>query len=183
MKPDDIAVRRSKLLSLILRHEPHRAGLTLETGGWVRVDDLLSGLAAMGEPLTRHELDEIVETNSKKRFTVSPDGTRIRAAQGHSVAIEADLAPVTPPDTLYHGTASRFLDAILAQGLRPMSRQHVHLSSDTATAVEVGRRHGKPVVLAVAARAMAGSGHRFYQADNGVWLTDGVAPEYLTLLP
>lgn len=170
--------RQSKLLSLILRHDPAKAGLELGEGGWVRVDDLLKGIANMGRGMSRARLEEVVAENDKKRFTLSDDGEMIRAAQGHSVEIALNLQPKLPPPSLYHGTATRFLEAILEDGLKPMSRQHVHLSQDVETAVKVGSRHGKPVVLIIDTRAMRSRGMEFYQADNGVWLTNAVSPEY-----
>lgn len=171
--------RKSKLLSLILRHDPAKAGLTLDQGGWVIIDDLLAGLAHINRPISRETLDAIVAENDKKRFSISNDGTRIRAAQGHSVSIDMAFDPVTPPDVLYHGTASRFLNTIQAEGLKPMSRQYVHLSANIETARKVGQRHGKPVILGVNARAMHEAGHAFYKADNGVWLTDLIPPNWL----
>ncbi len=172
-------VKASKLLSLVLRHDPAQAGLVLGDGGWVPVDDLLTGLAAMGHPLSRSDIDRLVAESDKKRFSLSEDGVSIRAAQGHSVDVDLKLTPKEPPMTLYHGTAARFLDSILAEGLRPMSRRQVHLSSDVETAVKVGQRHGAPVVLRIDCRAMAARNAVFYQADNGVWLVDSVPPEYL----
>jgi len=171
--------RDSKLLSLILRHAPEKAGLILDDGGWVDIDRLLSGLKDMKRSMTRERLQEVVETNDKKRFTISDDGMRIRAAQGHSVKIKHDFVAVTPPEILYHGTALRFLESIKAQGLKSMSRQHVHLSADTQTARQVGQRHGKPVIIMIQSQIMAADGHSFYQSDNGVWLTDNVPVKYL----
>lgn len=130
--------------------------------------------------MNRHELEQVVETNDKKRFTVSADGLRIRAAQGHSVKIKSDFQAVAPPTVLYHGTAERNLGVIMREGLRPMSRQHVHLSLNVATAKNVGRRHGKPIVLYVASAKMAAAGFDFFCADNGVWLTDEVPAEFLS---
>lgn len=170
----------SKTLSLILRHQPELAKLTLQTGGWVNIDDLLSGMAGMNKPITRDQLAYVVSNNDKKRFTISEDGTRIRAAQGHSVRIESDLLPVDPPIYLFHGTAEKNLAAILREGLKPMSRMHVHLSADISTARKVGARHGKPVILELDTKAMAENGQSFYQADNGVWLTGPVSPDYLS---
>jgi putative RNA 2'-phosphotransferase len=168
-------VRDSKFLSYVLRHAPDPIGLTLGEDGWVAVDELLAKAAAAGKPLDRDTLEEIVATSDKKRFSLSEDGSRIRAAQGHSVTVELGLTPVVPPETLYHSTATRFLDSIRAEG----SRQQVHLSGDETTATAVGQRHGKPVVLRIASGAMHRSGHAFYRADNGVWLTDRVPPEFL----
>ena len=170
----------SKFLSYVLRHAPDSIGLMLGEGGWVDVAELLEKAAAAGKGLDRATLEEIVATSDKKRFTLSGDGMRIRAAQGHSVEVALGLEPVEPPETLYHGTATRFLEAIRAEGLKPGSRQQVHLSADEVTASAVGTRRGKPAILRVAAGDMHRAGHSFYRADNGVWLTDSVPPQFLT---
>ncbi|WP_316163355.1 RNA 2'-phosphotransferase [Bradyrhizobium sp. SZCCHNRI20481] len=176
-------VRLSKFLSLVLRHQPDAIGLVLDAQGWAIIDDLIARAAAAGTVLSRADLEQVVATSDKKRFTVSQDGQRIRAAQGHSVAVELGLTPREPPAVLYHGTATRFVEAIMAEGLRPQSRQQVHLSWDEATAVNVGRRHGEPIVLRVDAAAMHRDRLKFFVADNGVWLTDHVPPEYLSVDP
>lgn len=170
----------SKFLSYVLRHAPESIGLALDANGWASVDELLVKAAAAGRSLNHATLEEIVATSDKKRFTLSEDGSRIRAAQGHSVEVALGLEPTAPPETLYHGTATRFLDAIRAEGLKPGSRQQVHLSADAATAAAVGSRHGKPAVLRVAAGAMHAQGYAFFRADNGVWLTDQVPPHFLS---
>jgi putative RNA 2'-phosphotransferase len=176
-------VRRSKLLSKTLRHQPSLAGLTLGPGGWVAVDDLLDGLRERaGAPITRAELDEIVANNNKQRFAYDDTGTRIRASQGHSVEVDLELTRIAPPETLYHGTGARTVEAIQREGLRKMRRHHVHLSADIPTALRVGARHGAPVVFAVASGAMARDGVPFYVSDNGVWLVEAVSPRYLTLI-
>jgi putative RNA 2'-phosphotransferase len=173
------AIRTSKLLSLVLRHEPGRIGVTLDEAGWTDVDALLAAFAAHGHPLTRDELEHIVATSDKQRFALSADRTRIRANQGHSVDVELGLAPVAPPARLYHGTVLPFLTSIRAQGLVKGSRQHVHLSADVETAIKVAARRGKPVVLTVRASDMAAAGHAFYRSANGVWLTEHVPPAFL----
>lgn len=169
----------SKFLSLVLRHQPGLIGLSLSPQGWVPVAELLQQAAAHGKPISRDELAQVVAHNDKQRFSLSADGLQIRAAQGHSVTVELGLAAQVPPPQLYHGTATRFVASILAQGLRPQSRQQVHLSTDADTALAVGRRHGTPVVFVVDAQRMHAAGLLFHRADNGVWLTDAVAPEYL----
>ena len=179
---DKTIKKRSKLLSLILRHRPELAGLRLGDGGWVEIDDLLAGLFAMKRRMTREQLIEAVGSNDKKRFSISEDGKYIRAAQGHTVKIDLGLAPLEPPHILFHGTAHRSLDAIAKQGLLPMWRDHVHLSLDIETATKVGMRHGKPVILKVDARGLQASGQNFYQADNGVWLTGPIAPEWFDVM-
>lgn len=172
-------VRTSKFLSLVLRHKPEEAGLTLDESGWCSVDDLLKGCASRGHRISRPELDQIVAENDKKRFQLSDDGRRIRANQGHSIQIDLGYEPQVPPETLYHGTATRFLDSIKKMGLIKGSRQHVHLSVLVETALKVGERHGKPVVISVNAGQMHRSGAPFYLTPNGVWLVDAVQPEYL----
>jgi putative RNA 2'-phosphotransferase len=176
---DRSLVSTSRFLSLVLRHDPARIGVTLDEAGWVDVDALLDAAARAGKPIDRALLERIVAENDKRRFAFSADGTRIRASQGHSVRVELGLEPRTPPDVLFHGTATRFLDSIRRQGLLPGSRTHVHLSADEATAASVGRRHGAPAVLPVDARGMHGAGHAFFRAENGVWLTSAVPAEYL----
>ncbi|GLW52778.1 RNA 2'-phosphotransferase [Kitasatospora phosalacinea] len=176
-------VKTSKMLSRILRHDPGAVGVTLDGAGWVGVDALLDALARHRRPLSRAELDHVVATNNKRRFAYSEDGRSIRASQGHTVEVDLGLPAATPPDVLFHGTAERTLRYILAEGLRPMNRQDVHLSADTETAVKVGSRHGRPVVLEVDAAAMALAGHEFRVSANGVWLTDAVPVRYLRRTP
>ncbi|MER6026362.1 RNA 2'-phosphotransferase [Streptomyces sp. NPDC001851] len=170
-------VRVSKYLSRHLRHQPELIGITLDPGGWVEIDTLIAAATAHGFRFTREELDHVVATNDKRRFAI--EGSRIRASQGHSVEVDLDLPPAVPPPYLYHGTVARNLDAIRADGLRPMSRHDVHLSADRETAARVGARRGRPVVLAVDAGAMHRDGHLFRVSANGVWLTNAVPPRYL----
>ena len=172
----------SKFLSLVLRHKPQAIGLTLDASGWVEIDVLLAKAAAAGRPFTRQMLEEVVETSDKKRFAVSEDGLRIRANQGHSVEVELGLAPVSPPKVLYHGTAERFLDSILAEGLTKRKRHHVHLSENIQTALAVGIRYGAPVLLAIDAERMSKEGSLFFRSENNVWLTDEVPSAYLKVV-
>ncbi|MEX0139380.1 RNA 2'-phosphotransferase [Massilia sp. LMS1-1-1.1] len=176
----DHLVNTSKFLSLILRHAPEKIGLALDPQGWADIGQLLALAAQHGRRLSREQLDEVVARDSKTRYAISDDGLRIRANQGHSLsAVDIGLPPATPPAVLYHGTASRFVDAIRAGGLLAGARNHVHLSSNQETAVAVGARHGKPVVLTVDAAAMQAQGHVFYVSDNGVWLTPAVPVAFI----
>ncbi|NJK78982.1 MAG: RNA 2'-phosphotransferase [Chloroflexaceae bacterium] len=172
----------SRYLSKHLRHTPERIGLTLAPGGWVDINVLLAACARHNMPISRAELDELVQRNSKQRFAFDATGQRIRANQGHTVAVDLQLEPATPPPILYHGTGAGAVPAILETGLHRMQRHHVHLSPDIETARRVGARHGKPVVLQIDTAAMQQAGHLFYRAENGVWLTDHVPPEYLCQL-
>jgi len=172
-------VKISKFLSLVLRHQPEKIGLRLNDAGWIRVDDLLQASSAHNFPITLDELKSAVRNNDKQRFAFSPDESLIRANQGHSIIVELGYEPLAPPDILFHGTAERFIASIKEKGLIKGDRQQVHLSADEATASKVGQRHGKPVVLRVMAGAMDQEGYKFYQSENGVWLTDHVPINYL----
>ena len=169
----------SKFLCFVLRHNPQALGITLDAEGWVEVDELLAAAARHGKLFTRLQLEEIVATNDKKRFALSPDGRLIRANQGHSVEVDLGLMPVEPPELLYHGTVERFLASIREKGLLRGDRQHVHLSAERDTALRVGERRGRPVVLVVEAGRMHNEGHVFFRSENGVWLTEAVPSEYL----
>lgn len=165
--------KASKRLSYYLRHcqEPLYVDLN---GGWASVEVMLQQLH-----LTREELEEIVAADSKGRYSFDCSGTKIRANQGHSIpGVELEMERPEPPEFLYHGTATRFLDSILKEGLKPMSRQWVHISPDYETAVQVGKRHGKPVVLTIRARDFVADGHELFRSANGVWQAKAVPPEY-----
>jgi len=174
-----IDVKRSKLLSLVLRHQPETIGITLDGAGWTPVVDLLDALARHGKAMTAEELARIVTGNDKQRFAFSVDGRMIRANQGHSVAVELGLNPSSPPAALFHGTAEGFLASIRQQGLLKQQRHHVHLHLDRSLAEKVGARHGKAVVLTVDAAAMQADGRAFFVTENQVWLTEAVPPRYL----
>lgn len=169
----------SKFLSLVLRHQPQTIGLQLDENGWASVEVLLQKMNEHGKKINLEKLKEVVATNDKQRFRFSDDLTKIRANQGHSIDVELALPPSTPPDTLFHGTATRNLDSIKEKGLIKGSRQHVHLSSNRETATKVGQRHGVPIVLIVNTKQMAEDGILFYISDNGVWLTDYVDAKYI----
>jgi putative RNA 2'-phosphotransferase len=176
---DKETIRTSKFLSLILRHEPERAGLQLGEAGWVGVEDLLQAVNRHGVALTLEQLKQIVATSDKKRFAFSDDGLRIRASQGHSIEVDLQYSPQVPPEILYHGTATRFLDSIREHGLQKMQRHDVHLSAETKVTVQVGGRHGKPVLLTIRAGEMHRAGFVFRCSANGVWLVDHVPPQFI----
>jgi putative RNA 2'-phosphotransferase len=172
--------RISKFLSLILRHQPETISLKLDQNGWANIDELMEKSSKNKMDFTLKELDEVVETNDKKRFIFNQDKTKIRANQGHSVDIDLALKPQQPPEFLYHGTAQAHIDSILEKGIEKRSRQHVHLSSDKETAEKVGMRHGKPVILTIRTGKMAEDGILFYLSENNVWLTDFVDAKYIS---
>jgi putative RNA 2'-phosphotransferase len=173
-------VAASKFLSLLLRHKPQEVGLSLDAGGWAGIEDIVRLTSGRRTPLTRKLIEEITATSEKKRFIISDDGNRIRANQGHSIAVNLNLEPQNPPEALFHGTATRYIESILRQGLVKGNRQYVHLSPDRSTAEQVGRRHGKPVILNIAAQAMQASGYVFFLSVNGVWLTEHVPARFLS---
>ena len=169
----------SVFISLVLRHKPDAAGITLDEHGWANVDELINGINNTGRKIDMTMLEEIVKTDNKQRYSFNEDKTLIRANQGHSIPVDVELKEQEPPELLYHGTADRFLDNIMTEGLKPMSRLYVHLSKDIETAKKVGKRHGNPVVLKVYSRQMNRDGVEFYLSENGVWLTKKVDAEYL----
>ena len=177
-KPKQNLTQVSKFLSFVLRHKPEAINLTLDDQGWALVTELIEQ-ANPQITLTPGLIRQVVIDNDKKRFLISKDGQRIRANQGHSVKVDLKLAPKKPPAMLYHGTATRFLDSIKQEGLKPGQRHHVHLSSDIETATAVGKRHGKPVILEVAAGTLHQQGFKFYLSDNGVWLVKFVSNKYI----
>ncbi len=165
----------SKFLSYVLRHEPQSIGLHLDTEGWAEIDLLIIGAAKEGRILDQGLILETVNSSDKRRFAISNDSQYIRAVQGHSTkSVNLQHIEKEPPEFLYHGTATRFLDSIRLKGLIAGSRRHVHLSKDTTTAASVGQRHGKPVILKIEALLMYQQGFKFFQAENGVWLTDHI---------
>lgn len=172
-------IRTSKFLSLILRHEPERVGLKLDEAGWVDVKELLEAVNRHSSPLTLEQLKHVVATSDKKRYAFSENGQRIRANQGHSVELDLQYEPQTPPEILYHGTATRFLDGIRKDGLQRMERHDVHLSAETKVTLQVGGRHGKPVLLTIRAGEMHQAGFVFRCSANGVWLVDHVPPQFI----
>ena len=167
----------SKFLSLVLRHRPDKIGLKLDDNGWANLNDIMEKSKIR---FTLQELNEVVATNDKKRFSFNEDKTKIRANQGHSLdAIDLKLKPQAPPLFLYHGTVEKFIPAIKLQGLKKMSRQHVHLSKDRETATNVGSRRGKPLILGIRALEMHNNRYQFFMSENGVWLTNAVPTKFI----
>ncbi len=176
--------KTSKFLSYVLRHRPDTIELILEPDGWVNIDTLITQAAHYGEPLNRVLIEQIIKSSNKQRFGISADGLKIRAMQGHSTEqVQLNHTEHLPPIYLFHGTATRFIDSIKQQGLIAGSRHYVHLSADENTAISVGQRHGKPIVLKVKALSMYQQGYKLYLADNGVWLTKTVPVEFLLFAP
>lgn len=169
----------SKFISLILRHKPETIGITLDSHGWAVVDELLKGINEKGKPITFDDLCEIVRTDAKGRYSFNEDKTLIRANQGHSISVDADLVESIPPDILFHGTATKVSEIIQKEGIKPMSRLYVHLSDNTDTATNVGKRHGKPIVFRINTKKMYEDGIKFYLSANKVWLTKYVEPKYI----
>ncbi len=176
-------VKTGKFLSLVLRHHPESAGISLDEHGWAEVEALIDGVNRTGKyRLNREILEEIVRSNNKQRYSFNEDHTLIRANQGHSIPVDVELEEQIPPDFLYHGTGEKYVPSIDQQGLIPKSRLYVHLSSDVPTAINVGSRHGKPVVYEIDCKRMSEEGYRFYLSVNKVWLTKKVPVQYLTKL-
>lgn len=169
----------SKFLSYVLRHCPEDIELTLDPEGWASISELISK-AQTKIDITQELIEQVVATSDKQRFKISDDNLSIRASQGHSIKVNLKLTPQKPPATLYHGTATRFLDSIKQEGLKPGQRHHVHFSTDVATAKAVGQRYGKPVILKINSENMFKQGYKFFLSDNNVWLTEYVSTQFLS---
>jgi putative RNA 2'-phosphotransferase len=169
----------SKFISLILRHKPEAAGISLDEHGWADVTELLAGMNKAGTRIDMPLLEKIVAEDEKQRYSFNDDKTLIRANQGHSIPVDVELEKKTPPDILYHGTGEKYVSSIEEQGLIPKSRLYVHLSKDFDTAVKVGSRHGRPVVYEIMAGQMAKDNFDFFLSVNGVWLTKHVPVKYM----
>ena len=168
-------IKISRYISLILRHKPEEIGITLDEHGWANVSELLNGVG-----IDMSTLEQIVITDDKQRYSFNEDKTLIRANQGHSIPVDVELEEVEPPEYLWHGTGEKYAQSISQMGLIPKSRLYVHLSSDTETALTVGKRHGVPIIFRVNAEKMYQDGLKFYLSKNGVWLTRNVPVEYLS---
>ena len=167
-------IKKGKHLSFLLRHDTE---YMFDKHGYREVSDLIEN-----HGYTKSELEEIVSTNDKQRYEFNEYHTKIRARQGHSINVNVDLKETTPPNKLYHGTATRFLESIYQNGIKKMSRNYVQLSENIETAIEVGKRHGTPVILEINTKQMVEDGINFFLSNNNVWLTDYVSPNYITKL-
>lgn len=173
--------RISKYMSMLLRHHPEAIGLDMDEHGWVKVNDLIEGIQEnKSKTFGMNELEEIVRTDEKQRYSFNADKTLIRANQGHSIQVDVELKKRTPPEILYHGTGEKYVASIDQQGLLSKARLYVHLSWDIETAIKVGKRHGKVVIYKVDAKKMAEDGYDFYLSVNNVWLTYDVPVLYLS---
>ena len=173
--------KTSKFIALILRHKPETIGISLDEHGWADVHELIDGINETGNHhIDMKDLEEIVRTDEKQRYSFNEDKSLIRANQGHSIPVDLELLPQKPPKVLWHGTGDRFADDISREGLKKQGRQYVHLTDNRETAAVVGKRHGRPVVFEINAALMYEQGYVFYRSENGVWLTDAVPPEYLS---
>jgi putative RNA 2'-phosphotransferase len=181
-EPNNAHVKISRFLSFVLRHSPETIRLSMDKNGWVTINELIENANKYKNIGLNHDLIKtIVETNDKQRYILSDDGKRIRANQGHSITVDLELESKIPPGILYHGTATRFLDSIMKDGLKPMTRQYVHLSPAEEIALTVGRRHGKPIILYIDAKNMYEEGFKFYLSKNKVWLTEKVPIKYIII--
>jgi putative RNA 2'-phosphotransferase len=169
----------SKLLSLVLRHDPQVIGINLDLKGWADVDEIITKINENGTKVDFEILLKVVDENDKHRFSFNDDLTKIRANQGHSIDVDVELKTSIPPDVLFHGTVSKFLKTIENIGLQKMSRLHVHLSKDHETAAKVGNRRGKAIILTVDSKTMQEDGFEFYLSENNVWLCDNVPSKYI----
>jgi putative RNA 2'-phosphotransferase len=174
--------RASRMLSYWLRHRPDAAGLELSDDGWAELARVIEALGREGATVSEIELRAVLSAPGKQRFELDEAGLRIRAREGHTVAVRIERPTPTPPERLYHGTVLRSLPSIRRQGLTPRGRTHVHLSESVEEAVAVARRRGAPVILEVRACELAAHGVRLERSSSGVWLAERVPPELVSVM-
>lgn len=172
----------SVFISLILRHKPEVIGITLDNKGYADVNELIKGVNKSGRYLDLDILKEIVKTDKKGRYSFNDDFSKIRANQGHSIKVNIEMKELTPPKFLYHGTSDKNLKSIVTDGIKKMNRLHVHLSDNIETAIQVGKRHGNPIILKINTEKMSSHGYKFYLSENGVWLTEYVPTLYINII-
>ena len=169
--------RVARILSHMLRHAPKQHGMVMDNNGRVAITPILEYLSIDMDTLTH-----IVDTNNKKRFTITEDGLYIYATNGHSVNVDLQLKEYEEvPNELFHGTCEKSLDVIMREGIKPMGRLHVHMTESFDTAIRTGARHGSPIVLSVNAGKMKHDGYGIFKLENGVWLTDYILPKYINI--
>ncbi|MGX4512459.1 RNA 2'-phosphotransferase [Clostridioides difficile] len=171
----------SIFISLILRHKPEIIGIKLDDYGYADVNELIEKINNTGRNINIEILEQIVKEDNKQRYSFNEDRSKIRANQGHSINIDVELKELEPPEYLYHGTATRFLDNIKNEGIIKQSRLYVHLSRDIDTAIKVGKRHGTPVILKINTGKMYENGYKFYLSENNVWLCEYIPFKYVEI--
>lgn len=173
----------SVFLSLVLRHKPEEAGITIDEYGYADVYKLIEGIKYTGRDIDVKTLNEIVKSDSKNRYSYNSDNSKIRANQGHSIPVDIELNTITPPPVLYHGSSLKYLDSILLNGIISKERNHVHLSEKIEEALEVAERRKNPFILKVKSIDMYKNGYSFMKSKNNVWLTNYVPVKYIEVLP
>ncbi len=173
----------SKLISYWLRHKPEEGNLTLDDFGWATIEDILVALKENGTEFNKSDLIELSNSFDKVRWKIDKTNNKIKATHGHSISILQELEPKTPPEILYHGTATKFLESIIVQGLKSKQRQYVHLSETIDMAKEIGARHGTPFIIEIETKKLVDNGWDFYKTEQDVWLTSEIPVKYLSFMP
>ena len=161
----------------------------MDAGGWVTLSDLLAWKRLKSAGVTREHVQYIVDSCEKRRFALSPDGSKIRANQGHSVSAVKEEELLTPIEDAaelrmcVHSTFPKAVEAISRSGLSRMSRRHIHMVDSFETHAESGaisgvRRSARVHVHVDAAAAMA-AGITFHRSANGVILSAGNADGFI----
>ena len=176
---NDLKTKQSKYISLLLRHKPEAGNLTLDQHGWCDVRALIKAVKDQFKGFSLADLEDIVTTDEKQRYAFNDTKTKIRANQGHSINVDVEFKELIPTTNLYHGTATRYLDSIMRDGLTPQSRQWVHLTDKLDEAILTGSRHGTPVVLVIDVAKMIEDGYKFYISANNRYMIKHVPAKYI----
>jgi len=170
--------KTNKQISYWLRHKPGKANLILDEYGWTDINDILK---ALNNKLSKEDLIEMNEKSNKKRWEFDLPNNKIRATHGHSLNVKLPLNPETPPDTLFHGTSTKYINQIIKEGLKPKSRKYLHLTDDLSMAIETGHRHGKLVIIEITTKLLEDK--KFYNTSKNVWLTTNIESDHINFFP
>lgn len=178
----------STFLCQLLRHNPEKANIELNEEGWTSVPILVSNINEFCkrdlkknklEQLFLQDIIDIFYADKKHRYFKIGDFDFIRCDQGHShPSVKIKYDRIKLEHDIFHGTATKFIDSIMQEGLLPQKRQYVHLSKDRETAVTVGKRHSgteEPVIL----RIKKDTPIDFFITGNGVYHALAIPPEFL----
>lgn len=174
-------IKLSRVISHALRHEPWLYELEIDGEGWTSIDTLIIALRLQDDHwknLSDNDLMMMIDRSDKQRHEIA--NGRIRALYGHSTSEKLQKSEAVPPEVLFHGTSPEVANLIKSEGLKPMKRQYIHLSSNPEIAYQVGQRKAKsPVILTIESGKAHNHNIKFYQGNKVVWLADYIPPQFI----
>ena len=174
----------SKSISYHLRHKPVELGIELDKDGYAQLDKFLFKLSnKVLTELTIADIQYYLNNSEKKRFEIDIENNRIRAKYGHSVDIDNTYDELLVPVPLYHGTPRSNIESILKNGLKKMSRNYVHVTSDINLAISTALRYADDyVIIEIDTQEYLKDGNKIYFAGGDIYLMDKVNSNYLKII-